>query len=493
MRRAVLLIAAAVLLLVPTVLAFFSGGYFDEPRLIATLVTWGLVLVVALVSRTPLPSSLHGRIALAGLAVIAAWTGISLAWAPLSEPATANVVRVLLYLGALVAAIALLRDRLAARAVEPVLAFGTVVVIGYGLAGRLLPGIVQLAQSAKADGRLEQPITYWNAEGALAAIGFVLCVRLAGTDSRPVPLRAVAASACALLGLGVYLSFSRGAIAAAVVGLIVLLAAAPSWSQLRSAGIAVAAGVVVALACAGFPGVASLEGSIDQRETDGAIALAILVAVMLAAGFAQWWACRAERDGRAAAGQVPHAGRLPALAAVVVVIGLAGLVAGGLGERGEADELSRREGAARLTSVESRRYDYWRVGLESFARHPFGGVGAAGFRVEWVRDRPVAEPALEVHSLPLEMATELGIPGVLGLVMLVGGVGLAGVAALRREPALAPGACAAATVWALHATIDWDWQIPAVTLPAIVLGGALIAAGEDGYRTLSPSRAGSAA
>ena len=34
-------------------------------------------------------------------------------------------------------------------------------------------------------------------------------------------------------------------------------------------------------------------------------------------------------------------------------------------------------------------------------------------------------------------------------------------------------------VWFLHATIDWDWQMPAATLPAIVMAGALVAAAED--------------
>ena len=37
----------------------------------------------------------------------------------------------------------------------------------------------------------------------------------------------------------------------------------------------------------------------------------------------------------------------------------------------------------------------------------------------------------------------------------------------------------AARSWFLHASIDWDWQLPAVTLPAIVLAGALIAIAED--------------
>jgi hypothetical protein len=55
---------------------------------------------------------------------------------------------------------------------------------------------------------------------------------------------------------------------------------------------------------------------------------------------------------------------------------------------------------------------------------------------------------------------------------------VAGRRAIRRGSPLAPGAAAAVSVWALHASIDWDWQIPAVTLPALVLAGGLVAAGE---------------
>lgn len=480
MRRAALLIAAAILLAGPTALAFFSGGFFEGPRLVATFVAWTLVLTLALLGPRPLPTSRPGRVALAGLVLIAAWTGISLAWAPLSGPATDNLVRLLLYLGAFLAAAGLLGDRRMARAVEPALALGALVVIGYGLAGRMLPGILDLAQSSKAYGRLEQPITYWNAEGALAAVGLVLCARLAGTSSRTTAVRVLAAAASGALGMGVYLSYSRGAIAAAVVGLIVLLAAAPSWSQLRAAGIALGAGALAAASAAPFSGVTALEGSIDRRQADGATVLGLTLAIVLAAGILQARTSAAERRGRVRTGQLRVARHLRAVAVAAVALGLAGLVAGGLAERGLGESLSPGPGASRLTSVESRRYDYWRIGIDAFARHPLEGIGAGGFRVVWLRERPVPEGVLEVHSLPLEMATELGLVGLLGLSLLVGGVGVAGRRALRRHPAAAPGACAAVTVWFVHASIDWTWQIPAVTLPTIVLAASLVA-GSDAH------------
>ncbi len=227
----------------------------------------------------------------------------------------------------------------------------------------------------------------------------------------------------------------------------------------------------------------------SERQSDGLIVLVVLLVLMGAAGLAEALACRLERREPAAAGRLAIARRLPAVAAACVALGLAGLVVAGLSEHGSADELSKRTGISRLTSADSQRYDYWRVALNSFADHPLRGVGAGGFRVEWVRERPVRESALETHSLPLEMAAELGLPGLLGLGALVVGVGLAGRRALRRKPELAPGACAALAVWGLHATIDWDWQLPAVTLPAIVLAGALIAASESPSATPAGSDA----
>jgi hypothetical protein len=479
MRRAVLLTATAVLLLAPTVLAFFSGGYFDRPRLIATLAVWSVVLVAALVAPRALPSSAEGRVALAGIALLTAWTAASIAWAPLSDPASDGVVRLLLYLGGLIAAAALLRDQLTARAVEPALAAGALIVIGYGLSERVLPGVVDLAESHKAFGRLEQPITYWNAEGALAAMGLVLCARLAGAQDRPTAIRAAAAAAAIPLGLGVYTSYSRGAIAAALVGLLVLLAAAPTWSQLRAAGLAVAWSVLAAASAAVLPGVASVSGSLGEREVDGAAMLAIAAVLMAAAAFVQLRLSRAETPGSVSTGRLRVARRLPAVAAAALALGLAVLVVGGLDERGGADGQEARRGVARLASVESRRYDYWRVGLDAYGEHPLRGIGAAGFRVEWLRERPVREGALELHSLPLELLVELGLPGLLGFGLMVGGVAVAGRRALRRRPLLAPGACAVATVWVLHASIDWDWQLPAVTLPAVIAAGLLVAAAEE--------------
>ena len=120
---------------------------------------------------------------------MALWTLLSFTWAPIAGNAYHAGQRVILYAGALLAAAALLRLPIIQRAVEPVLALGALVVIGYGLSERMLPGVLQFSRSVSAQGRLEQPLTYWNAMGEVAALGLVLAVRVAGNSSRDRAMR----------------------------------------------------------------------------------------------------------------------------------------------------------------------------------------------------------------------------------------------------------------------------------------------------------------
>jgi O-Antigen ligase len=469
MRRAVPLVATACALGAPTVLAFFSGGYFSEPRVIAGLVVWSLVLALSFVGRAPLPRSLPGALALGGLAALAAWSAVSILWAPLAGPAAESVQRLVLYVGALVLGFGALRSALALRAVEPALAGGAVVVIGYGLSGRLLPGIVELSQSARAGGRLEQPITYWNAEGALAAMGLVLSARVAGDPTRPLALRVMAAAAAPILGAGTYLTYSRGAIAVAVLGLVVLVALMPTRAQLRAAALTLVVGVVAAACCSMLPAVASLEGAHPAR--DGAVALTILS--LLAVGAALFTARRPGMpDGELRRARLAR----PVAAAAVAAVGT-GLVVAGLAETPSAAERAGAN-AERLVTASSNRYEYWRVALEAFEDRPLSGIGAGGFRVRWLQERSVPEAIRNVHSLELETAAELGLVGLLAFAVMLGGVLAAARRAVAVRPAAAAGPAAALLAWGLHASIDWDWQVPAVTLPAITLAAALVALSE---------------
>jgi hypothetical protein len=429
-----------------------------------------LVAVAAGAGRQVLPRGVPAWLALGGLAALAAWTLASIAWAPMAGSAYHAGQTVMLYVGILVAATMLLRDRRWQRAAEPALAAGALIVIGYGISERLLPGVLHFSRSITAQGRLEQPLTYWNAMGELAALGFVLSARVAGDATRDVRLRIAAAAAAAPLGMGLYLSVSRGALFACAAGLVALIVLVPRREQLEALLVALLAGGLAVAASAPFHGITRLLGSLSTRERQGAIALVLLAVIVSAAGVAQWLLSK-----RAGGEPLRLPSLAPWLAATLICAGLAGAITVGAKER---SGVALGAGASRLTSVQSNRYAYWRVAWRAFEHEPLRGVGAGGWSVWWLRYRPFPESAQDAHSLPLQTLAELGLVGLALLLTFAGGIAFAAVRAVRAGPALAAGPVAALVVYLVHAPLDWDWQMPAVTLIAMVLGGLTIALSE---------------
>ena len=66
--------------------------------------------------------------------------------------------------------------------------------------------------------------------------------------------------------------------------------------------------------------------------------------------------------------------------------------------------------------------------------------------------------------------------------LLLGLLGSVAVAARRARP----GPVAALAAFALHAGVDWDWELPALSLVALALAGLVLAA----YQPSSPRGAG---
>jgi hypothetical protein len=489
LRPAVAAGARIALLAGPTALAFASGGWFEDARLIAAIVAWALVAVLAVVADGPIvPRATATRLALGGLAGLLLWALLSRSWAPLAGPAGEDVQRDALYLGALIAGALAWRPRGWASSVEVLVAAGIVVVIGYGVLGRLLPGVLDIGGSAYAGGRLDRPLTYWNATGALAAMGIVLCARIAGDRLRADALRALAAAASLPLGLGLYLTYSRGSLAAVGCGLLVLSLLAPTWGQLRSTALVVEGGAVVSIVVSRLDGVASVAGSLSHREAQGALMLSILLAAMICAAAVQAWGCRTEREGRARSGPLPlPRGVRGAGWAVAIALALFPFGAAVVSERGEENPAFGAT-AQRFGSVGSNRYAYWRVAFRTFLEHPVQGTGAGSFRVEWLRERPFREAVRDAHSLYFETLAELGLVGFGLLAALLAGVLLAVRRTLDADPALATGPAAALAVWAAHAGVDWDWELPALTLVAVTLAGVLLAQTERDARPGAPPR-----
>ena len=479
---------AALLLATPTVLAFFSGGYFSvthgQVGVLTTALAWLLVAVVFLLEPEPLPPSRAGRIALAGLAGLTVWSALSLLWSPLLDPGLADVGRTALYLAAFLLGAAVLRGPKLDRAVEPALLAGIAIVCGYALATRLLPGIVEATAGQRAGSRLDQPLTYWNAMGALASMGLMLAVHTGSDARRGARLRIGAAALVPPLGLVLFLTVSRGAHVAAIGGLIVLALLARNRRALDTSLMGLALVTIMAGLAARFPGVVELQGSEGARQREALAVLGLMLLLSAVVAVCQAVLIRLEARGQTWTGVVRRRPAMVALAGLVAVgvaaIGIAAFTGG------EVSASPDQKGPERLRTLETNRWHYWEVALDTFAEHPLTGSGVHGFAADWFERRDIDESVQDAHSLYIETLTELGLPG---LALLLCFLGATGVALVRAGE---PGWAAASAVWALHAAVDWDWEMPALTLVFLLL--AATAAGRDASATAASTQsAGSAA
>jgi O-Antigen ligase len=470
----------------PTLLAFFSGGYFGvthgQVGVLAAGLAWLLLALVLVLEPEPLPASRPGRIALAGLAALTLWSTLSLVWSPLRDPGLADVERTALYLAAFAVAAAVLRDGDLRRAVEPALLAGIGIVCGYALATRLLPGIIESTPGLRAGSRLDQPLTYWNSLGALAAMGLMLALHTASDARRATLLRVAAAAGAPALGLVLYLTVSRGAHLAALGGVVVLLLLARNRRALASAVLGVAFVELLAGLAARFPAVVELQGDSAGREREALAVLGLTLVVCAAAAASQALLVRLEARGESWTAALRRRRALVLIAAVAALAVLVlGVTAFGGGQAKPPPEQGLAEGPERFRTLETNRWNYWEVALESFTDAPLTGSGAHGFAADWMERRDIDETVQDGHSIYIETLAELGLPGILFLGLFVGGAVLALVRAGE------PGWAAASSVWLLHSAVDWDWELPAVSLVFVVLAAAASAT------AASTHRAGSAA
>lgn len=126
--------------------------------------------------------------------------------------------------------------------------------------------------------------------------------------------------------------------------------------------------------------------------------------------------------------------------------------------------------ARRLLDVTGHgRTELWRVAGETWLEHPVLGEGAGTYARTLIADTGDLSLPANAHSLYLETLAELGIVG-LALV-------LAFVALPLARGRASPAAAAVVAAWTIHAAVDWDWQLPAATLPAMLAAGTLTRAG----------------
>jgi O-antigen ligase len=500
----------------------FEGG-MTTTEIVLTLGA-GLIVAAAVVLAPP-GGRAYGLWPVGLLLAFTALTALSVVWSVQPDDSFKDAGRMLAYSGVFGAAVAIARvasDRW--PAILGGLALAAVVVCGYALLTKIFPGKIA---PVNMYARLEEPYGYWNALGLTAAMGAICCMWLGARRSGHALLSALAYPAMGLLLCTLMLAYSRGALLALGIGLVLWFCIVPL--RLRGAAVLLTggalAGVVVAWAFATH-GLSAEDVTLAERTTAGhqlgafVLAMVLLLTLFgLAFGFL---------TGRSQPSPVTRQRVGAILLALILLTAIAGAGALAHSQRGLTGSISHAVDAltnpdakpppntpGRLTAVASVRARYWKEALEVFSAHPALGAGASGFQTAQLRYRTVA--TLEVrnaHGFAVQTLADLGAIGLaLALMLMLAWMVAAGrtthpfnrrFSLGRRSRSSHPDPAAytperiamlsmlcLVVVFGVHSFVDWTWYVPGDACVALLCAGWLAGRnGDASQRRVSPGFGG---
>lgn len=471
------------------------------------------VVLAAVVLLWPQGARPYGASAVALLAALAALTAVSIAWSVQPDASWQDASRMFAYTAVFAAAAGVARIAPSRwTAVIASVALASVVICGWALLTKVFPASLAAAERYA---RLEAPFGYWNAVGLTAATGAIACLWLGARRSGHALLTALAYPAMGVLLLTLALAYSRGALAALAVGVVLWLAIVPL--RLRGATLLIVAGAGAAVVAAwDFSRHALSTDAVEIAERTryghelGAL-IAVMVIALAAAGVAiGFQTARAPvREGlRRRAG----AALLVALALLVLAFcaalahshrGFTGTISHAVSALTDPNAKTPPNTPDRLTAVASVRARYWKEALEVFSARPVLGAGAASYQTARQRYRAETLEVRHAHGFIVQTLSDLGVVGLaVVLALLAAWLAAAGrssrpfdgrlgepVRRLLRRPA-GPGRTAytaervgllsmlcVAVVFGAHSLIDWAWYVPGNSVVALLCAGWLAGRG----------------
>jgi O-Antigen ligase len=479
-----------------------GGGY--DPLLhdqIGIAVWWSVILGLA-VGALPLRGLPRSAwVALGALAAYVIWVGLSATWSSSADRSLDDLARLATYLGIFALALGL-RGSKGVRRMVVAVGSGIVVIAVAGLLSRLHPAWFSNAHETvnllpAIRGRLSYPVGYWNGLAALVAIGLPLVLYMA-TSARRLVVQALSAAALPALVLTLYLTFSRGGLLAAAVGLIAFFLLIGDRMRRGSTALIAAAGAAI-LIVAVHQRPALEEGFSNgaaQHQGNQILAMTLVVCVgvgMLQAGLALYLQnaprprlLYPSRHTTQVAGI-----SLGALVLVAVVAAFAtGKVSHAWNEFRESGDTGNS--ASRLHSFSSDgRLPYWHAAVQEFDAHPLVGGGSGSYEVWWAQHRGDRGGFVQdAHSLYLQTLAELGIVGLVLLLFFFGWVLWTGfrnyIKATRSGRDRIAAGLAGILAFTIGAGYDWLWEIPVLPVVFLLLVSVVITAGSrSGKRAVS--------
>jgi hypothetical protein len=461
-----------------------NGGYDSVTWLASAIGLTALAIWSRLVFGAGRPLGRFGRLAVLALASYVGWSFLSITWAVDRGAALIGSERALLYLLLfwLIAGLEWTRRRLELG--MTLYFFGAGAVAFATLLDLALSPAPQLLQN----GQLAGTLGYHNAIAALGTIGAAGAVLIGSADAHRPGIRAgLAAVAVACLEISL-LANSRGWLYTLPVIAAILYALAPHRSR-----VVLWALIPVCCALATLPwiahgwmladGVRFAHQTVASTYVDAARAglVAVFVSGLLGYGLARVQArYRLSRRGRRWARRVSRT--VAALTVVGMAAGAMIAISNGVVTRGWHQFTTNaplKAGVSRFSELGSGRYDFWRIAVRSFLAHPLGGLGQDNFAQAYVAGRRTAEEPTWVHSLELRLLAHTGIIGFVAfaalLVCALVAVRRAGRNGDSRLRLMLAAALVPLIVWIVHGSVDWFWEIPALSGAAFVFLAAAVA------------------
>jgi O-Antigen ligase len=505
-------------------ITFYAKGGLNLESMTTTEMALTLlsgVVAAAAVTFTPKGSGTYGAWSLALLLAFTALTALSVVWSVQPDDSWHDAGRMLAYSGVFGAALAL--ARLAPQrwpALLGGLVLAAIVVCAYALWTKVFPGLAP----ANTYARLEEPYGYWNAIGLTAAMGAICCMWLGSRRAGHALLSALAYPAMGLLLLTLVLAYSRGALAAFAVGVVLWFCIVPL--RLRGASVlilgAIGAGSVGAWDFSrhalSSEGVALAERTTAGHQL-GAMVIAMLV-LLTVAGVAISFATARRAPSLMLR---RRAGALLLGLIVLAVLAFAGALAHS--QRGFTGSISHAFNAltnpnakpppntpGRLTAVASVRARYWKEALQVFEAHPALGAGAEGYATAHLRYRHETLNVRHAHGFVVQTLADLGLVGLaISLALLLAWMAAAGRAThpfnrrwsswsvwLHLREGARPGwrrvgegdlalytperigllsMLCLVVVFGVHSLVDWTWYVPGAACVALMCAGWLAGRG----------------
>src|SRR4051812_44017413 len=382
-------------LLIPGLLvlyfSFHAGGFFPRQVAIACLVLVQVLVLYLLLTNNPFERlSWPGVVATVAMALFAGWILLSQVWSDSPARSIIEFDRALMYLVALLlfTFIGGRPERL--RFATRVIALAIAIVATCALITRLAPDVWPTEPNLQ-NNRLSWPLTYWNALGILVAFGAILCFHLACAREEPRVLRVLGAAAVPVLATTVFFTFSRGPMAAGIVGLVAYVIVARPRALLTGALATVPTTLVALKTAYGQDLLATRTPTTPAAQVQGHHLAKVLVAcVVLSVLIRAGLLLLDERRTRTIPELAPLRVRqvLTGVAvAIVVIVGITAVAAGAprhvYDQVAKDDPTSGGDLRARLTTVGSAaRIDHYRAALDGWRQSRLHGTGAGTYDLD---------------------------------------------------------------------------------------------------------------